>query len=180
MTDISDKRLRKDAGSVHASRDDADASRIEHDGLAMTSAERRKMIAQDWVTEVLPTPPDIPGQHLFWASTTNSTDPIYRRLRMGYVPVKVEEVKGMELYKATGGDFDGCVQCNEMLLLKIPNEVYQDIMTVFHHEKPREAEESIKEQMMRNQQYDSEGNELVKVDEGVKRLGSNVRAPTFA
>ena len=53
-------------------------------------------------------------------------------------------------------------------------------MTVFHHEKPREAEESIKEQMMRNQQYDSEGNELVKVDEGVKRLGSNVRAPTFA
>lgn len=176
-----DERLRKDSGAdVRGPRDAADADRILNDGLSLNSAERRKQIAQGWVNEVLPTPPNIPGFHTVWLSTTNSTDPIYRRLRMGYTPVKVSEVQGMDLYKSVGGEFDGCVACNEMLLFKVPEEVYQDIMAVFHHEKPREAEESIKEQIMRNQQVDANGKELLKVEDGVNSLGRAARAPHFA
>ena len=175
-----DERLRKPAAEAsRGSRDSADAERTEQMGLSMTSAERQKMIADEWVNEVLPKPPEIPGFHTCWLSTTNSTDPIYRRIRMGYTPVKIGEVPGMELYKVQAGDYADGVQCNEMILFKIPLEIYQDIMTVFHHNKPREAEQSIKERILAGQQYDSDGNELVKVEEGIKSLGKNVAAPYF-
>ena len=69
-----DQRLKKDAGdSVRGARDDADVDRVQQDGSALSAAERRRMLRQEWVQEVLPTPPKIPGFHCCWLSTTNST-----------------------------------------------------------------------------------------------------------
>lgn len=52
-----DERLKKDAGqAVRGSRDGADVDRVSEDGSALSAAERRRMLRQEWVQEVLPTP----------------------------------------------------------------------------------------------------------------------------
>jgi len=135
---IGDERLKKDSGAaIRGGRDNADVSRVQEDGMALSTAERRRLLRQEWVQEVLPTPPGIPGFHLCWVSTTNSTDPIHKRMQLGYQPVRISEVPGFDQYKvADGSQFEGCIACNEMLLFKIPQEVYQDIMAIYHHDSP--------------------------------------------
>jgi hypothetical protein len=176
-----DERLKKDSGaSARASRDSADVSRVTQDGTTLSAAERRKLLRQEWVQEVLPTPPGVPGFHLCWLSTTNSTDPIHKRLQVGYQPVKTSEVPGMEQYKIDGGQFDGCVQCNEMLLFKVPNEVYQDLMSIYHHDMPLEQEQAIRERVMGGNEVDSSGRPLNTVEGDFSRLGQSMsRTPTF-
>ena len=121
-----DQRLKKDAGdSVRGARDDADVDRVQQDGSALSAAERRRMLRQEWVQEVLPTPPKIPGFHCCWLSTTNSTDPVFKRIQRGYVPVKASEVPGFGTqFTVSGGEFDGCIACNEMLLFKVDEQLY--------------------------------------------------------
>jgi len=176
-----DDRLKKESGvSVRGSRESADVSRVQEDGSALSAAERRKMLRRDWVQEVLPTPPNVPGFHMCWVSTTNSTDPIHKRLQLGYQPVKVTEVPGFEQYKIDGGQFEGCVQCNEMLLFKIPMEVYQDIMSIYHHDIPLEQERSIYERVSAASQVDSNGKSLNIVEGDFDKLGrSPVQNPQF-
>lgn len=175
-----DERLKKDpAATARGSRDNADVSRVQ-DGMTLSASERRRMLRQVGVQEVLPTPPEVPGFHLVWLSTTNSTDPIHKRLQMGYQPVKMSEVPGFEQYKVDGGQFDGCVQCNEMLLFKIPMEIYQDLMAIYHHDMPLEQEQAIRERVMGTHEVDSNGRPLNTVEGDFSRLGqSPSRTPTF-
>lgn len=177
-----DERLKKSAGSdSRSSRDNADVSRVQEDGLALSAAERRRMLRQDWVQEVLPTPPEISGFHLCWLSTTNSTDPIHKRMQLGYQPVKITEVPGFEQYKIDGGQFDGCVACNEMLLFKVPMQVYQDLMTIYHHDIPLEQEQAIRDRIMQTQEVDSNGRPLGSVEGDFNQLGKPLaRTPQFA
>jgi len=176
-----DERLKKDSGvAVRGSRDNADTQRTE-DGSTLSAAERRRLLRRDWVQEVLPTPPGIPGFHLCWLSTTNSTDPIHKRLQVGYQPVKITEIPGFEQYKVEGGQFDGCVQCNEMLLFKLPMEVYQDLMSIYHYDMPLEQEQAIRERVMGNQEVDSNGRPLGIVEGDFNNLGkASARTPQFA
>lgn len=177
-----DERLKKDAGSaVRGPRDGADADRVQEDGSALSAAERRRMLRQEWVQEVLPTPPKLDGFHCCWLSTTNSTDPVYKRVQRGYVPVKASEVPGFgSQYTAQGGEFDGCVACNEMLLFKIPVQLYNDLMTIYHHEMPMEQEASIRENVNSNSEEDSNGRKLAEVEGDFANLGRGPsRAPTF-
>lgn len=176
-----DDRLKKDAGkSVRGSRDDADSSRVQQDGSTLSDAERRRLLRQDWVQEVLPKPPVIPGWHCCWLSTTNSTDPVYKRIQRGYQPVKATEVPGFgSQYTAQGGEFDGCVACNEMLLFKIPQQLYNDLMTIHHYDLPNEQEESIREKVSQGIDSDSSGRPLGQMEESFNNLGrANVRAPS--
>lgn len=177
-----DARLKKGGGeAVRSSRDGADVDRVQQDGLALSASERRRMLRQDWVQEVLPTPPGIPGFHMCWVSTTNSTDPVHKRMQLGYQPVKISEVPGFEQYKIDGGQFDGCVQCNEMLLFKIPQETYNDIMSIYHHDIPLEQERSIYERVAGENQVDSNGRQLGIVEGDFANLGrSATRNPQFA
>ncbi len=177
-----DERLKKDAGTaVRSSRDNADSDRVTQDGSTLSASERRRMLRQGWVQEVLPTPPDIPGMHICWLSTTNSTDPIHKRLQVGYTPVKITEVPGFDQYRVDGGQFDGCVACNEMLLFKIPMDVYQDIMAIYHHDMPLEQEQAIRDRVMNNDQVDSNGRPLGMVEGDFNSLGrASARTPTFA
>ena len=128
-----DQRLKKDAGdSVRGARDDADVDRVQQDGSALSAAERRRMLRQEWVQEVLPTPPKIPGFHCCWLSTTNSTDPVFKRIQRGYVPVKASEVPGFGTqFTVSGGEFDGCIACNEMLLFKVDEQLYKDLTDAY-------------------------------------------------
>jgi len=177
----SDERLRKsDAPAVRGDRDNADTERVVNDGTALTAEERRRALRNEWVQEVLPTPPSIPGYHLCWLSTTNSTDPIFKRQQLGYEPVKASEIPGFESFSIKGGAFDGGVACNEMVLFKINDQRYQDLMTLYHYDMPLE-EESMLRQTVERDDEDREGNKLGTVEgSGFDKLGKAPRAPHFS
>jgi len=177
-----DERLKRGADqTAHVSRDTADAERLQ-DGAALSAEERRRLLRQDWVQEVLPSPPLIPGFHCCWLSTTNSTDPVYKRIQRGYVPVKASEVPGFgSQYTASGGEFDGCILCNEMLLFKIPEQLYQDLMMIYHHDLPLEQEAAIRENVHGKQEQDSDGRQIGIVEGDFKNLGRPpARTPHFS
>jgi len=177
-----DSRLKKVNGQVsRGSRDSADLDRVQEDGQSLTAEQRRKMLRQEWVQEILPTPPEMPGFHCCWVSTTNSTDPVYKRLQRGYTPVKVSEVPGFgSQFAVSEGEFEGCVRCNEMLLFKIPMNMYQDLMAIYHHDMPLEQEAAIRDNVNAHGEVDSNGRQLAEVDGDFNKLGrSRGREPTF-
>ena len=162
------------------SRDDrssADLARTNDDGTALTIKERMQRIRSDWNQEVLPTPPKVPGWHFCWLSTTNSADPIYKRMQKGYQPVYVNELEGFSTTQVEDGEFKGVIACNEMLLFKIEAELYNEIMKFLHHELPMSEEEYLKANAKPDIE-DKEGTELGTM-EGFTNLARNVKAPTF-
>ena len=177
-----DERLKKSSGaSVRGSRDSADGDRATQDGTALSAQERRNLLRKDWVQEVLPTPPTIPGMHCCWVSTTNSTDPVFKRIQRGYVPVKASEVPSFgSQYMTMEGEFSGCIACNEMLLFKIPLELYHDLMTIYHHDMPMEQEESIRDNVNSQHEEDSNGRRLSQIEGDFNNLGrGSNRTPSF-
>ena len=140
-----DDRLKRDeSAGGRENRAAADMTRTDQDGTVMSKSERRFNFRDEWTQNALPNPPVIPGYHLCWLSTTNNYDPIHKRMRMGYEPVMADDVPGFEIYKMRSGEFTGFVGCNEMLLFKIREEIYQEMMSYFHHEKPLEEEQMLK------------------------------------
>jgi hypothetical protein len=131
----------------------------------ISAQERRKMWSEEWTQSALPKLPNIDGWHLCWLSTTNNYDSIDKRMRLGYIPVKAEEVPGIEANRVKSGEHAGFVSCNEMLLYKLPMDIYQDVMAYQHHDRPREEVDKIKIQMESLQnQRDSGGRSLMSVE----------------
>lgn len=124
------------------------------------------MWSEEWTQSALPKLPNLDGWHLCWLSTTNSYDSIDKKIRQGYVPVKSEEFPGYENYRVKSGEHVGYISCNEMLLFKLPMDIYQDIMLYQHHEKPREEEEKIRiqQEQLQGAARDSRGRSLVSVE----------------
>jgi hypothetical protein len=178
-----DSRLRKSrAGAVRGTRETADADRENLDGTLLSSEERRAALRNEWVQEVLPTPPGITGWHVCWLSTTSSVDPIFRRQRLGYELVKPSEVPGFDSFKTDAGhQYENCVMCNEMILAKIPQERYLDLMAIYHHDMPLEEERMLQEKLVPQDDdaKDRDGNDLVQVEgTGFKNIGQ-VKRPIF-
>lgn len=160
----SDARVRH-ASVARSSRAAEDEQRTNDAGTALTVEEQRRLIRSEFQQEALPTVPTLPGWHFCWLSTTNSYDPINKRMRLGYVPVRYSEVPGFESMKMKSGEFEGCVSCNEMLLFKIPEARYQAIMQEFHHHLPLEEEEALRSQVMNESATDSKGKKLAHITE---------------
>ena len=178
-----DSRLKKSlsAGGREASRASHDPVREAPEETFVSSEERRKMWKDEWTQSALPNAPDIPGWHVCWLSTTNSYDSIDKRIRLGYVPVKAEDVKGFENYRVKAGEHTGYIACNEMLLFKIPMDMYQEIMAHFHHDAPLEEANKIKMQAEQSVGRDSRGRALGQVEgEGIEQLDKPLPAPSFA
>lgn len=178
-----DERLKKGVGSpMRGPRESADVDRVQNDGMALSAAERRRLLRREWVQEILPTVPEKPGFHRCWLSTTNSMDPIHKRVQLGYSPVKISDAPGFDQYKvADGGQFEGCIACNEMLLFEIPMERYQDLMAIYHYDMPLEQEQAIRERVVQKQETDSNGRPLVTVEGDFNSLGTPLaRNPQFA
>ena len=152
-----------------------------NDGTMTNERQRRQMLRDEFKQEALPPVPHIYGMHLCWLSTTNQQDPISRRARLGYVPVRYGEVPGMDMgYKMQSGEFGDCVQCNEMILFKLPEEMYQTMMDEFHHQQPLEQEKSIIDNLNQQQEVDSNGRTLVENEEGMNQLVQRARRPIFS
>ena len=130
----------------------------------ISTQERKKMWSEEWTQSALPKLPEIDGWHLCWLSTTNSYDSIDKRIRLGYVPVKSDELPDFENYKVKSGEHVGYISCNEMLLFKLPMDIYQEVMTEMHHDQPREQAEKIKIQQENLQGRDSSGKPLLMVE----------------
>jgi hypothetical protein len=177
---LGDDRLRRDeTAGGRENRSKEDAERTDKDGTAMSGSERRRSFRDEWTQNALPEPPAIPGYHLCWLSTTNNYDPIHKRMRMGYEPVKAEDVPGFEVYKVKSGEFAGMVACNEMVLFKIPHALYQEMMSYFHHEKPLEEEEMIKKQNEALNDPNAKSVTAHSEDDGFKSIGKPKSAPIF-
>jgi hypothetical protein len=160
-----------------------DASRKAPEEKFISNQERRKMWSEEWTQSALPKLPEIDGWHLCWLSTTNSYDSIDKRIRLGYVPVKSEEFPGYEDYRVKSGEHVGYISCNEMLLFKLPMDIYQEVMTYHHHDQPREEAEKIRVQVANLQgQRDSNGRSLVNVEgEGIGSIEQQPnRTPVFS
>jgi hypothetical protein len=177
-----DSRLKKSlqAGGRN-DRASEDASRRPPEEKFMSAQERRKMWSDEWTQSALPKTPVIPGWHLCWLSTTNNYDTIDKRMRLGYVPVTADEIPGFDSYRVKAGEHVGHVSCNEMLLFKLPMDVYQDVMAQMHYEAPREEVDRILSQAESAGAKDSSGRRLVQVEAGMDRYDQQQpnRAPVF-
>lgn len=137
-----DDRLKKDIGRRDVRSSPVDTLRQSAEDRFQSSRERRRAF-REFEQAVLPPVPQIPGFHTCWLSTTNQYDPIHRRERIGYVRVKPEEVPGFDSMTVKSGEFSGSVSCNEMVLFKIAEEDYQDMMEYYHHERPIEESDRL-------------------------------------
>ena len=177
-----DSRLKKtlNAGG-RESRSSQDSSRAAPEEAFISKQERRKMWSDEWTQSALPKVPEIPGWHLCWLSTTNGYDSIDKRMRLGYVPVRADELPGFDNYRVKAGEDVGFIACNEMRLYKLPMEVYQEVMTQMHHDAPNEESDKVQVQVEQLQgNRDSSGRSLGSVEgEGFGNLNRNVPTPVF-
>jgi hypothetical protein len=175
-----DNRLKKRLIAGREDRGSNDSSRAAAESTFASSEERRRMFRSEWEPEALPTPPDIPGFHPCWLSTTSQYDPIHKRMRLGYVPVKAEEVPGFENYRIKSGEHEGFVGVNEMLLFKLPLDSYQDMMEEFHHYAPMDEQEKIKiQQDQLLNAKDSNGRSLGEIEGDGMNFDLSRKAPIF-
>ena len=146
--------------------------------------ERIEAFRDKWQNNALPDLPAgiIPGFHLCWLSTTNNYDSIDKRMALGYEPVKASELgKGFEaLGKMSSGKFEGCVSCNEMVLFKLPEEIFQEVMRMMHLEDPLEHQRNITSQVRSSAQEGKGGRSILEggileMEKEQARANANVR-----
>ena len=167
-----------------SSRASENSSRENENGTALTMAERIAILRDEYTGDILP---DVsksrgidPEMHYFWASTTNQTDPIYKRLRMGYELVRADELPELATeFRISSGQYEGCISVNEMILLKIPKVLANELMKINHHERPLAEEQRVQDNAVVKQE-DREGKKLGgfdEEDEGFKHIVNHRRDP---
>jgi hypothetical protein len=142
---------------------EAQADPIRGEALPPSAEELAALLREDAMANALPTPPKIPGWHSCWLSTTNTYTPIQHYIRLGYVPVKPEEIPAWQYLKQHSAQIGDTITCNEMVLYKVTDSAYQQIMKTVHHDKPNAEAERLKANvdMMKDEHRDSEGNQLI-------------------
>jgi hypothetical protein len=158
------RRVPLGADEERGSREQADAGRVD-DGMELSQEERDQMLRDDAMQNMLPNPPKRPGVHYFWAAMAlqgGASIAWYQRL--GYRPVKYEEMRGWAdaNMRSASGEYAGCITVNEMLLMQCSESDYQRYMRIVHHEKPNEEAGRVKDMI-----------EAMKADVGEQ----NVRRP---
>lgn len=123
----------EDLGTMH------DRSVLDSIDTPLDDDARLEIFRSQFMAAALPSLPKIPGWHLCWVSTNNERDTIPLRLSLGYVPVKPEEVSGWRggnITTVKSGELTGWVNHNEMVAMKVREELYQKFMEEAHHLAP--------------------------------------------
>ena len=179
-----ESRLKKSLGANgRQDRSNGEASHSAPEDKFISTQERKKMWSEEWTQSALPKLPEMEGWHPCWLSTTNSYDSIDKRIRLGYVPVKADELPDYKDFHVKSGEHVGYISCNEMLLFKIPMDIFQEVMTHMHHDKPREEAEKVMVQMENLQgQRDSNGRRLMEIEgDGIGSIDKQPnRMPVFS
>lgn len=172
-------------------RGDRGAPEPERDDLAnlMSDDDYEALVKAEFEHTALPKPPALQGWHLCWLTTTSQYDNIAKRQRLGYRPVRRDEMPGFD--PSNGQDlerFQGYITCNEMVLHKIPEAYYQRMMAYFHHKEPGDRESGTLQKargLPQEAQQDSSGRDLselvgtgyLDMEQSVKRTVA--RSPRF-
>lgn len=135
---MSDDRLKKYEDPARKSR--AMEDRAVSENREISDDDRMEMFRNSFFQAALPDLPKIPGYHLCWLTTQNPRDSIASRIRLGYEPVKPEDVPGWEYATVKTGEYAGLIGVNEMLAFKIPEALYLKYMTEWHHNAPADEE----------------------------------------
>jgi hypothetical protein len=102
-------------------------------------------------------------------------------MKLGYVPVMAEELGLDAGSRVKDGEYAGFISCNEMLLYKIPMDVYQEVMTMMHHDIPNDDAANIKRKVEEMQSRDNNGRVLGSVEgDGLADIAERRSAPVFA
>lgn len=179
-TNRGDERTVRDESEIRADREES-AREITED-REISDSVRLEMIRGTGQV-ILPNIPPIPGHHVCWLSTTNTADPIHRRMQLGYTPIKASEVPGFGYSGLKSGEFEGCVAVNEMIAFKIEHRLYQAYMKELHYHAPNREEEAVNaiydEANAQAAQINSRAQQLL-TDEGRVRASLNIPEPDFA
>jgi hypothetical protein len=182
---MANTRIKRDLDDRLADRVAETKERISNENPdELAKKERVAAFRDKWANSALPDLPNgvIPGFHLCWLSTTNNYDSIDKRIALGYEPVKASEL-GMSfegLGKMSSGKFEGCVSCNEMVLFKLPEEIYQEVMKMLHLEDPLEHQRNITA-TVRGQAQEGKGGRsileggILEMEKEAAKANSNIR-----
>lgn len=181
---MANTRIKRDVEDRLADRVQEVKERTATNSASSAQRERLEAFRDKWQNSALPEIPRdaIPGMHLCWLSTTNTYDSIDKRVALGYEPVKASELgQGFEgLGKMNSGKFEGCVSCNEMILFKLPEEVYQEVMKMMHLEDPLEHQRNITASV-RDTANEGKGGRsileggILEMEKETRRANSNIR-----
>lgn len=138
---MNDERLKKTADVSRQSR--AATDRAVTENRLISDDDRVEMFRSQFFQDALPDLPKIPGYHTCWLTTTNPRDSIQMRIRLGYEPIKPEDVPGWEYATIKTGEWTGFIGVNEMLAFKLPMSLYQRYMNEAHHDAPAREDEKL-------------------------------------
>lgn len=158
----------------------ADRRRSVSDVRGLSKAELIAKFRTEMFNNVLPSVPEIAGYHLCWLSTSNQYDSIPHRESLGYERVKPEDLPGMDHITITQGAFGGCIGLNELVLFKLPIDLWHEYMRIAHDERPYESEERVREIVNYARNAAQEGGGDVYLSGGTQEMMSTRRrTPTF-
>ncbi len=147
---------------------------------AATEARDDDDFLDDWQDVALPSLPPIPGYHVCYLSINHEQDSIYRRMQMGYTPIRPDEVPGFVAGFIQSGSIKGVsgdvIQVNEMVACKIPNTRYQRLMATRHHDRPIMEEQGINSSFPQNDIYEMGDGTFDAVHAAPKRAPDFIRA----
>ena len=171
---MTDERLKKNAGDSRTNRVLQDRAVTE--SRELSEDERVAMFRQQFFQSSLPDLPAIPGWHMCWLTTTNPRDSIQMRIRLGYEPVKAEDVPGWEYATLKTGDWQGFIGVNEMLAFKLPLSLYEKYMREAHHDAPLREEEKLTDTAEFLEQQAKSSKSRITVGDGNLALGEDREA----
>ena len=171
---MTDERFKKPAGENRVNRAMQDRAATEN--REISDDERVEMFRQQFFQSSLPDLPKIPGWHTFWLTTTNPRDSIQTRIRLGYEPVKPEDVPGWEYATLKTGDWAGFIGVNEMLAFKLPLSLYEKYMQEAHHDAPMREEEKLTDTAEFMEQQARASNSRLMIGEGNMEMGEHREA----
>ena len=176
---MADDRIGKTSGSIGKT---GDADRIARD-VGARKATKSELIARfrtEMFNNVLPKIPDIPGYHLCWLSANSTYDTIQHRETIGYELVRPDEIPGFDHVTVKDGPHAGYVGLKEMVLAKLPLELYHEYMKIAHHDRPNEEQGKLRDTVRFIQETARDGGADVYIGDGTNEImQSRNPAPIF-
>ncbi len=157
------------------------ADRPVQENRALTDDERLTEFRHKTFNSILPDIPPIEGFHVCWLTTENPRDPIHGRIRLGYEPIKADEIPGFELVSMKTGEWAGCIGVNEMVAFKLPLDLYEAYMYENHHTQPlmEEGKLDTAREMAEAEASTGKHNVSFELEEGMAELGSAPEPGSF-
>jgi hypothetical protein len=98
------------------------------------------------------------------------------RIRLGYEPIKPEDVPGWEYATLKTGDWVGFIGVNEMLAFKLPISLYEKYMREAHHDAPLREEEKLTDTAEFLEQQARASKSRIDMGDGTREIGQHREA----